>query len=35
MIAKKMNDLFGYIKEHLDANEQVIWELGKKFMHNS
>jgi hypothetical protein len=24
----KNNDLFGHIKEHLDGNEQVIWELG-------
>jgi hypothetical protein len=36
MIAEeKKNHLFGHIKEHLDGNEQVIWELGEKFIHNS
>ncbi len=30
MIVKKMNSVFGYIKEHLDGNEQTIAELSKK-----
>jgi hypothetical protein len=35
MIAKKMNADFGYTKEHLDGNEQFIWELGEKYIHSS
>jgi hypothetical protein len=26
-----MNDVFGYIiKQHLDGNEQAVWELGEQ-----
>ncbi len=32
---KKINDLFGYIKYHLEGNEQVIWDIGDKCIHNS
>jgi hypothetical protein len=33
MIAKKLNAVFGYIKQPLDANEKAIWELGEQFSH--
>jgi hypothetical protein len=28
---EKINAIFDYTKEHLDGNEQAIWELGEQF----